>query len=710
MADMQEVYDALRAADAAGDAESVNRLIAYIESVEAGAPAKAAKPAAPVNAPDEPLTERAKRVLESAATSQTATDIGRAGGVMARGVMGLPAMVAQAGQEAWNLTAPAQAKLANMLGYENITPESISVAPENMALTNLYGVTTRGGPPPTGSAIVEGGLGALTGAGFARSAANYATTPALKNLAQTLGYNRVLQGVSGMTGAAAAEGAREMGAGPVGQVAAGMAGAMAPGAAVVGTRNAIAGDAAAVAARQKQFAQAGVSPTVGQVTQKRGTQGVESVIGKAPGGVGKMSEFREGQQDDLAAKVDVLADRLGNVTSAEKAGDIIVKGLTGEGGFVDRFQQAQKIAYDKLDSLIPPQMRVVPQQTLDTLDFLAAPIPGAKATTGGLVNQKVRSLRDDIVADIRSNAQPSVSGAPGTAGIPYEALASIRSRVGAMLGQDEAISGAPRAELKRIYAALSQDMKAAAVATGDPKALQAFNRANALTKAGHTRIDDVLQSVIDKKLPEIVYRSATNMADMKLGASKIRTVLKSLKPEEADAVRGMFLRQLGKATGSNQNAAGDQFSSETFLTNWASKISPEAKTALFGRGQMRSDLDAIAKTADDIRASNKAMGNPSGTAQNVAPYMVGSAVAGAAGSGQYGLAALIATQPLIANAGARLMTNQAFVRWLANEIKTPQGAYTQGSLQGLLDVMKDQPQSVQDDVKAYVSSVEGQGE
>lgn len=669
-----------------------------------------ANPSTPPQQVDEPLIDRAKRVAESALTSETANDFGRAGGTVARGVMGLPAMAMQAGQEAWNLTAPAQAKFANMLGMENITPDTLRIAPENMALTNLYGVTTRGGPPPTGSGIVEGGLGALTGAGFARSAAVAAKSPALKNLAQTLGSNRVLQGVSGMTGAGAAEGAREAGAGPVGQVVAGVAGAMAPGAAITGARNAIAGDAAAVAERQKQFARAGVSPTVGQVTQQRSTQGAESLISKAPGGVGKMTEFREAQQDDLAAKVDVLADRLGNVTSGERAGEIIVKGLTGEGGFVDRFQQAQKIAYDKLDSLIPPQMRVVPQQTLDTLDFLAAPIAGARATTGGLVNAKVKTLRDDILTDIRSNAQPSVSGAPGVAGIPYEALASIRSRVGAMLGQDEAISGAPRAELKRIYAALSQDMKAAAVATGDPKALQAFNRANSLTKAGHQRIDDVLQSVIDKKLPEIVYRSATNMADMKLGASKIRTVLKSLKPEEADAVRGMFLRQLGKATGSNQNAAGDQFSSETFLTNWASKISPEAKTALFGRGQMRADLDAIAKTADDIRASNRAMGNPGGTAQNVAPYIVSSAAAGAAGSGNYGVAGLIVLQPLIANAGARLMTNQKFVRWLANEIKTPQAAYAAGSLQGLLDIMKDQPKSVQDDVNAYVSSVEGQGE
>lgn len=190
--------------------------------------ASLAKPSTPPQQVDEPLLDRAKRVAESALTSETANDFGRAGGTVARGVMGLPAMAMQAGQEAWNLTAPAQAKFANMLGMENITPDTLRFATENMALTNLYGVTTRGGPPPTGSGIVEGGLGALTGAGLARSAAVAAKSPALKNLAKTMASNPGAQGVAGMSSGAAVEVAKEAGAGPAGQTAAAIVGGLTP--------------------------------------------------------------------------------------------------------------------------------------------------------------------------------------------------------------------------------------------------------------------------------------------------------------------------------------------------------------------------------------------------------------------------------------------------------------------------------------------------
>ncbi len=44
MADMNEVYDALRKANAAGDVESVGKLIAYINSQAAPLPAPAQAP------------------------------------------------------------------------------------------------------------------------------------------------------------------------------------------------------------------------------------------------------------------------------------------------------------------------------------------------------------------------------------------------------------------------------------------------------------------------------------------------------------------------------------------------------------------------------------------------------------------------------------------------------------------------------------------
>ena len=678
-------------------------------------PAAVAQPSAP-----EPLTDRAKRIAQDAAMSDTASNVAAAGGTVARGVMGLPSMIGQAGAEAWNATTPAQSWLANKLGYENVRPETLQIAPENMPLNNLYATTTQRGELP-GGRVLEGALGALTGAGVAGAVAKVAPAGrvGLKTMAATLAERPVLQGVSGATAAGAADATQAMGGGPAEQFVAGLVGGILPSATVSRAKAIAMPSPAQAMERKSQFSKAGINnPTLGQLTQKPAVQNVEGTISKTPGAVGVMREVREGQQDALGAKVDEIADRLSPAMSAERAGDIISKGLTGEGGFVDRFQAAQKIAYGKLDALIPPQMRVTPQNTLDMLDSLAAPKAGAVATTGGMANTKLRDLRDNIMADIQANGRPSVAGAPAVAGIPYEALAAIRSRVGAMMTQDEAISGAPRAELKRVYAALSEDLRAAARQTGNPKAEQAFDRANKLTRAGHARVDSVLQSVIDKKVPEMVYASATNMADMKMGASRIRTVLKSLNPDEADVVRSMFLRRLGTAVGGRQNAEGDAFSSETFLTNWAGKISEEAKAALFGRKGMRAELDAIAKTAADIRANNAAMGNPSGTAQNMAPFVIGGSAIGSGGTaiamGQVAPGVAMLMSPLLiagaANKSAKLLTNEKFIMWLADTIKNKGAIQTQGALQGLANVMKDQSPEAQAQSAAYIQQVESQGQ
>lgn len=668
------------------------------QSIAANPELYAAKAEPQTPSAPESIPQRARRAVEQAARSDVATGLAQAGGVAARGVLGLPAMITQAGQEAWNLTAPAQSWLANLVGFGNVTPQDIAVAPENMALNNLYALTTRAGEP-SGGRLVEGAIGALTGAGGARAVASVAKSPVLRNMAETLGRNRTLQAASGASAAGASEVAKEYGAGPLGQLVAGVAGGFAPGAAITGVRSAVVKAPEEMAARQAQFERAGVqTPTLGQVTQQKSLQAIEGGISKAPGAVSRMETIRASQQEDLARKVDQLADRLSPVVSTERAGEIIDNGLTGKGGFVDRFQDAQRVAYNKVDQLVPKDMPVSPSATTKVLTEMSTPVKGAESTTGALVSPVIARLRDSIQADL----QQSASGA-----MPYEALAKLRTMVGAKINDSAMVSDAPISQLKRLYGALSEDMETAIRNTGDPKAITAFERANRLTRAGHARIENILQSVTSKKVPEAVYNSATNAADMRVGASKIRTVLKSLKPAEADVVRAMVLRRLGNALPGKQNAEGDAFSSETFLTNWA-KLSPEAKSALYGNNTFRKDLDAIAKTAADIRQSNAIMGNPSGTAQNVAPYAIGTSALTALGTGHFLGAALISLEPFVANATSRLMTNPSFIRWLGGTIRNRNATSMAAALQSLPEMMRDEPESVRKEAEDYMNRIQGQ--
>ena len=155
-----------------------------------------------------------------------ATGVAQVGGVMARGALAIPAFVTQALQEAWNASAPAQAAIANALGYENIRPEMLQFDPEHMAIKDLRNLTTRAGVPAGGD-IVEAGISALTPVGLGRAAIAQGGKMAA-GVGEALAAQPTLQVAGAASAAGAGEAAKEAGAGPVGQAAATLAGAVVP--------------------------------------------------------------------------------------------------------------------------------------------------------------------------------------------------------------------------------------------------------------------------------------------------------------------------------------------------------------------------------------------------------------------------------------------------------------------------------------------------
>ena len=150
-----------------------------------------------------------------------------------------------------------------------------------------------------------------------------------------------------------------------------------------------------------------------------------------------------------------------------------------------------------------------------------------------------------------------------------------------------------------------------------PQALAAFTRANNHYRAGIKRVDDFLQRIAGKVSPEDVFKAATRGAE---GATTIRSIRRSLKPEEWDVVASTVLRRLGKATPGQQDELGEVFSVERFLTNW-NRLPKESRDALFKGGNLdryARDLDAIAATAARIREGSRVLANPSGTAGQAA--------------------------------------------------------------------------------------------
>lgn len=510
-----------------------------------------------------------------------------------------------------------------------------------------------------------------------------------------------------VTGATSSQLAADMGAGPVGQTVAGVLGGAA-GSSVrpISTETVRRSFRGGEAGRQ-QVAQnidtfqrtTGRAPTVGQATQNRRMQSAESLLSRTPGGAGVMARNAEQLSDAVATGLDEQAARLAANSTPEQAGRIIAKSITGEGGFIDQFKSRQTALYSQLDNYIPKDAQVSVSRTRQALAALNQEIPNAPELSRFFKNAKIQGIEGALEADTAIPPgqmvippRPSVVTTRGALGeqrqkdvmipeqripipggdrgwMPYESVQKLRTLVGNEMADAGILSDVPRSKWKALYAALSADMEGAARQAG-PEALNKWKRANAFTRAGMARLD-AISHVIDKAGgPERVFTAA--LSGTRDGATTLRGVMQSLPIDGQRTLSAAVIRRLGRATPGAQNAAGEAFSTETFLTNW-NRLSPEAKRTLFDRygPGFRQDMDRVAALADNLRQGSQVFRNPSGTAQAGVQYTTVGGFAFAVASGNLGAASAIAAGVGGANLSARLLTNPKFVKWLAVQSNKP---------------------------------------
>lgn len=477
------------------------------------------------------------------------------------------------------------------------------------------------------------------------------------------------------------------------------------------------------------FQSAGAQPSVAQATEAGPARALESLSSKIVGGYGPMTKAAETQQSSIGQKVRQTADSLSGDATPFVAGRTIEKGLTG---FTRRFKDQQKALYGKVDQFIQPNNPVNVSKTAKALADMNQDIEGAEALSKFFQNGKIQNIEGALKTDIAGTAPgkmvvpPNAPRSPGglpsyatgkkidipggspTNELPYEAVKKLRTLVGQEITDHSLASTVPRSKWKALYAALSDDLTGAAKATGNADAIKAVDRANSYTKAGHDRIDAVLDKVQSRGLPEEIYKAATNLSDMQAGASKIGTIMKSLTPEERDVVKSAFIRRMGTAKPGVQSAEGDVFSSQTFLTQW-NQMSPQAKAVMFSGKEgnaLRESMDAVAQASSKIKEGSKVFANPSGTAPTEALIKTG-----------IGLVNPITTIPTLLGMGAaritaKQMTNPVFVDWLARASKLPENQLSM-RVPGLLNVLRsnmaDQPDDVKQDTEDYLHGVTAGG-
>jgi hypothetical protein len=514
----------------------------------------------------------------------------------------------------------------------------------------------------TGTALTMG-VGGLLNMG--RSAVSTAAPTVGQRVGNLLTSQPGLQAVSTATGAGAAGATRESGGSTGAQLTAGLAGGLGPGiissGAGAATRGVVRGASGGnVQSAIDDFAALGTTPSVGQATGSRMAQGAENLLGGAPTSAGVVNRFAERQAEDIGGGLQKLADNFSPNASAERAGRAIERGAQTLKGNTNAVKRA---LYWQADRLIPDNTPAPMSNTWQTVVKLTTPDPGATATTGALVQPTIAKLRQNLEQDI----------AAGGGQLTYSALKRIRSDIGeAISSSSPLVPSTDIRELRQLYGALSRDMEGVAQSQG-PQAVAAAKRANNYTRAAADRLEQV-ERVIDKNGgPERVFQAA--MSGTRDGGTTLRAVMQSLPKEGQQAVTAAVIKRMGLSNPGAQDAAGEAFSAQTFLTNW-NKVSPEAKRALFDRhgpGFTKS-MDRIASVAQNIRDGSKVFANPSGTANRAAALTYGAGLVASLFDPSLVSTGGLALSGVGANYLARKMTDPEVVSWLARSTAMPVGS------------------------------------
>lgn len=202
-------------------------------------------------------------------------------------------------------------------------------------------------------------------------------------------------------------------------------------------------------------------------------------------------------------------------------------------------------------------------------------------------------------------------------GLSYPGLLQLRTNVGNML--DDALlpeAGTVKPGLKRIYAALTDDLTETVRAFGGREAEAAWRRANSATRLIEARRETLAKVVgLDgKEAPEKVLDRIISMASTKSTANaKALIQARRVLPNEAwGEVASAAIGRLGR---NNSN----EFSLPIFLKNYKA-MSTNGRNIIFsssGKEGLKTELDALAKTVESFKNLSN-LRNTSGTGRVVA--------------------------------------------------------------------------------------------
>ena len=263
--------------------------------------------------------------------------------------------------------------------------------------------------------------------------------------------------------------------------------------------------------------------------------------------------------------------------------------------------------------------------------------------------------------------------------LPWGVVRGIRTNVNneidlPKIGQ-QANTGS--AEYQLIPGALSQALGDQANAAG-PGAAAAWQRYNAII-SNYRQPGGIGDAITSLAKPET---SADTIASRFLSGAKgdsrpLAYLRSQADPDDWDQIAGSMFSRLGLAKPGAQDATGQVFSPNTFLTNW-NQLSDSGKNTLFGGTRfdgVRDDIDYLSNLSA-AQKSGQEFANPSGTARAAGVAAVLGILASSLAHGDIGAGlATAAGSYALPWGGAQMMTSRPMLQWIRNAALSPAGSW-----------------------------------
>lgn len=266
--------------------------------------------------------------------------------------------------------------------------------------------------------------------------------------------------------------------------------------------------------------------------------------------------------------------------------------------------------------------------------------------------------------------------------LPPEDAQTIRATLVSRAGEGQA--GFSAKDFAKAWGGISDRAKSYLV----PKAGQR----ELMDEAANRALDIEARTPMTGKSGDAVFDAIEKMATSKGDDRRFQQLMSGLSPDDAANVRGRLIRRMGEPTAANKDNLGEGFSPKRFLTRW-NEFTDDAKTTLFGKGDLRDSMEDLATIANGMNAAQK-YANTSSSAGGISVDKTGGALGAAVVAlltGHPIIAAGLASPAAVQNMTARLMTSPRMVRWLVRSSKASTPAESKVQISRLSNIAVRDP-------------------